>query len=192
MSRIVPNAKALMDSFFHEQDQQLLQRLREKYKSESAKQALTSASGIRDEAVLGQLVSLEIGPDTLLALTLVPLVEVAWASGRVDAKEYAAILQAAEEMGVDKGSESHELLEEWLKTQPDAQLLEAWKSYVNALAKTMTSEESSRLQEALLGRARSVALASGGILSSGLGNKISAAEQAVLAQLEQAFAIGDA
>jgi hypothetical protein len=49
-------------------------------------------------------------------------------------------------------------------------------------------QERNRLQKALIGRAGSVALASGGIRFAGFDGKISAAEHAVRAEREQAFA----
>jgi hypothetical protein len=53
----------------------------------------------------------------------------------------------------------------------------------------MSSDEREHLREVLVGRARSVAMASGGILSGRLGKKVSAAEQDMLTQLERAFAV---
>jgi hypothetical protein len=180
-----------VDSFFQERDQKLLQKLRDRLKAEAEKETLSAASGITDEAVLDQLISLGIGPETLAALSLVPLAEVAWADGAIHAKERSAILLAAEEAGLDKGTEGHQLLEAWLEQQPDQNLLAAWRSYVSAISKTLDSEAKKRLKDALVGRARSVAEAAGGFLSSGLGKKVSSAEQAMLAELEQAFSEGD-
>ena len=76
-------------------------------------------------------------------------------------------------------------LEHWLEKRPDAKLLVLWKGYVTALVPTLTESAQKALKEDLLGRARAVATAAGGLL--GFGNKVSASEQAVLEELEKAF-----
>ncbi len=113
---------------------------------------------------------------------MVPLVQVAWADGDVDEKERAAILEAAEEVGVEKGSPSADLLKEWLKFKPDREVLKVWKEYVAALSATLPAEESEKFRSALLNLSRAVAQASGGVL--GFGSKVSKAERAVLDELE--------
>lgn len=177
--------RALEEEFFAKQNRQLLQQLRETTTAQSKKEALATASGITDAAVLEQLVAMDVSSETLAALSLVPLVEVAWADGKLDAKERSAILAAAEQSGLSKGSASYRLLEEWLGEQPSPQLLVAWKGYVAALSGTLDAQARQALKQDLLGRARAVAEAAGGFL--GFGKRVSRAEQAVLTELEQAF-----
>jgi hypothetical protein len=177
--------KALEDSFFAEQDARLRRQLAEKETLKAKKTALSEVSGISDESVLEQLIALEIGTDTLAALTLVPLIEVAWADGDVDSNEREAILEAAAATGLGKGSPSAKLLEGWLEHRPTPDVLRTWKEYVSALLTTLSAESSAALKQDLLGRARSVAEAAGGFM--GLGNKISKSEQAVLEELEAVF-----
>jgi hypothetical protein len=136
--------------------------------------------------VLEQLAAVDLSSETLAALSLVPLVEVAWADGRLDAKERSALLAAAERAGLSKDSASYQLLEEWFRERPSPKLLAAWKAYVAALSQTLNIRAQDALKQDLLGRARLVAEAAGGFL--GLGKRISSAEQAVLTELEQAFA----
>lgn len=174
--------KALEESFFSKENEKLRKAIKEKEASERKERALSEVSGIDDEAVLQRLMALNIGADTLTALTLVPLVQVAWADGDVDEKERAAILKAAEEAGVRKGSPSADLLEEWLKLKPDREILKMWKDYVEALSAALPVEEGKKLRSALLSLSRSVAEASGGVL--GFGSRISQAERAVLDELE--------
>ena len=79
----------------------------------------------------------------------------------------------------------YQMLQRWLQRKPDASLLELWKGYVTALARTLSEAARIALKADLLGRARAVAQATGGLL--GLGNKVSKSEQAVLSELEEAF-----
>ena len=116
---------------------------------------------------------------------LVPLVEVAWADGEVSPKEREAILDAAAGRGVEKGSTTCELLENWLQRQHGGELLQTWKRYVKAIARQLDADKLQAVKERVLGEARAVAEAAGGIL--GLGFKVSASEEKVLADLESAF-----
>src|ERR687891_288917 len=78
--------KALEEEFFAKQNQQLLRQLRETTAVRTQKEALAAALGITDDDVLEHLMALGLSSETLAALSLVPLVEVAWAEGRVDTK----------------------------------------------------------------------------------------------------------
>jgi len=60
---------------------------------------LAEASGLTDIDLVDRLVGLGIRASTLAALTLVPLIEVAWADDRMEAKERDAILAAAAATG---------------------------------------------------------------------------------------------
>jgi hypothetical protein len=176
----------LIDSFFHEQDQRLLQAFRERTAKMDRRAQLAAVSGIYDEAVLDRLIELDIGPDTLAAMSVVPLVCVAWADKKVQDEERRAIIAAAEAAGVKSQDGRYPLLEFWLTKRPGAALIDAWKHYIQSLCGRLERADIERLKHDLLDRARDVAQAAGGFL--GIGNKVSAAEQAVLAELEQAFA----
>ena len=177
---------ALEEAFFAQQDQELLRRLKEADAKKSKKEALSAASGISDDAVLEKLVSLGVDGATVAALSLVPLVLVAWADGEMDAKERGAVLSAAAEAGVEEGGPAHQLLSRWLSTRPPPQLLAAWTDYVRAISPAMSDGAKQQLKSNLLGRARQVADAAGGILNVGM--RISPAEKDVLARLDKAFA----
>ncbi len=177
--------KALEESFFAKENEKLRHALQEKETVRTAKEALGEASGISDDAVLEHLMALDIGSDTVAALSLVPLVEVAWADGSVDDNERDAILAAAEAAGLARESASGRLLDGWLTQRPDREVLSAWKEYVEALCATLTDDGKNALKRDLVGRARSVAEAAGGFL--GLGSKVSKSEQDMLDELERAF-----
>jgi hypothetical protein len=180
-------SKALEDEFFRKQNQRLAAELRLKRLTENAKAEMGRVSGIRDEAVLDKLVELGIGGDTLAAMTLVPLVEVAWADGEMDPKERAAIVKGAEEQGIEVGTPSHAMLEDWLDHRPPPRLLAAWREYVGALCDEMLPAQRKALKRDVLSRARAVAEAAGGFL--GLGSKVSLEEEQVYQVLETAFRV---
>lgn len=176
---------ALEEAFFAKQDAELRRRLREMEQARLKKEALSSASGITDDAVLGKLAALDIGSDTLAALSLVPLVAVAWADGSIDGNERGVAFSKAAEMGLDKDDISHQLFERWLAEPPPPALVAAWKDYIGALSDSLSPDARHAIRHQVLDHARAVAEAAGGIL--GFGRKVSPAEENVLKDLERAF-----
>lgn len=177
--------RALEEAFFAKQNEVLRQRLHEAGDAKAKREAFATASGVTDDAVLDKLIAMGIGIETLAALGLVPLVLVAWADGSIDARERSAVLAAVAEIGLGDDSPSYQLLEGWLAKRPAAELLATWKSYIGAISASLDGEARKLLREELLGRARVVAEAAGGIL--GLGRRVSGAEDAMLRDLEAAF-----
>jgi hypothetical protein len=180
--------RALENAFYRKPAESDRERLRDARSKEAAQALLRRASGITDGAILSRLEGLGIGPETLAALTLIPLVEVAWADGRMEEKERHAVLSGAESMGIPKESPSHQLLRGWLEERPGPDLGRAWSEFIEAVCRELSVESRIRLRENVVGRARKVAEAAGGFL--GLGS-ISRKEELVLAELEQAFARGE-
>ncbi len=172
--------RALEEAFFANHERKLLEKARER----SMREALAAASGIHEPAVLDTLAEHGLSPETVAALGLVPLVEVAWADRVVHEDEHAAVLRAAEESGVEPDSPARTLLDEWLSEKPPAALLAAWTAYVEELSATLDPVERDTLRDDLLARARHVAEAAGGFLGV---RKVSSAEKEMLAKLERAF-----
>lgn len=175
----------LEEKFFRERDMQLLRALREKTAAEERRKGLAQASGITHDALLDKLDKLGVSGQTLTALLLVPLIQVAWADGKLDEKERLSVMGALEQKGVGSEHPAYQLLEGWLRRKPDPQLLGVWKEYVASLGKVLGETEKNELRDDLLQRAKAVAESAGGIL--GLGSKISKAEQKMLDELARAF-----
>jgi len=176
--------KALEDAFFARENEKLRQRLRDLDQTKRRKEALAAVSGITDDAVLDRLAALDLTSETFAALSLVPLIAVAWADGSIDDQERAAVFARAADLGVAPGDVSHELFQRWLADRPPPALVALWKSYVRALADGMSPADRQAFKVKLLERARSVAEAAGGFL--GLGSKVSPPEQRVLDDLASA------
>ena len=116
---------------------------------------------------------------------LVPLVQVAWADGRVDEREQEAVLQAAAEQGIDPGHPAYELLQNWLNEAPGPELFDKWQIYVQGLAQTLDAEAIRQLRADIMERAREVAECTGKLL--GIGSGVSAAELRELKRLDLVF-----
>lgn len=178
-------SEKLDDLFFRKEDQKLIDQLKALKKLKETKEALSEVSGIKNEHILQKLVELQVRPETLASLSLIPLVEVAWADGNVDTKEKELVLSCAIKMGFPKGGPDYEILSQWMTHRPSVELLDAWIHYIQGLCEKLTGEEKGELKKELIENTRSVAMASGGFL--GLGNKISKSESAILEKLENAF-----
>jgi hypothetical protein len=174
----------LEDSFFQEKDKLLIEKLKIMKKMQETKKTLSEISGIKNETILAKLVELEMRPETLACLALVPLVEVAWADGKISPEEEAAVLKAAEINKIKKDSIGYDLLKEWLRIKPKASMLNAWTHYIEGLCEVLTKKEIAALKDDFLGNAKEVAEASGGILGIG---SISKEEKEMLKKLEKAF-----
>jgi len=175
---------ALEYEFFHRVDDELLARLKAKLDFEQQEHALADATGIKDEAVLAELVELGISSETIFALSLLPLVLVAWADGTIEDREREAILQAAHTAGHERDNASHQLIEEWLNHEPADNIKTAWKDYVNAICNTVSTNTQMMIEKDVLERSRKVAESAGGILGF---HKTSDAQQAMLKEIAAAF-----
>lgn len=86
-----------------------------------SKEELAVISGITNPEILDKLIALGVSPGVLASLSVLPLVEVAWADGKLDPKKKSAILLAAAQGGLSKGSVDYNLLDAWLKERPSSQ-----------------------------------------------------------------------
>lgn len=175
---------ALEEAFFARQNKELVEKMREQAAAAAERAELAAATGISDESTLERLQQLGLHPTTLSALSLVPLVLVAWADGSLAPKERKVILEAAEANGLTPGSDAHANLLGWLQDLPPEGLFEAWHAYVVALCRDLGQEGAQRLKKDILERAERVAKAAGGWWDLGA---VSDAEKGVIARLEQAF-----
>jgi hypothetical protein len=182
--RLGERGKNLEDEFFHKEDKRLIAKLKELKAKEATREELGRISGIKNTAILDRLVELGIHPETMAALAIVPLAEVAWADGAIDPKEEQAILDRAAKSGVVPGSSGYDLLKSWLERRPDAKLLTAWIHMMQGINESLTAEQVEGLRAGLVERVRAVATASGGVLGVG---KVSTAEAEMIRQLESAF-----
>ena len=184
MVSINPDASQLENAFFAQQDRKLLEQLREKAEREERRRQLGETLNISNVEVLDALLDRDVAPETAIAFSIVPRVEVAWADGEVQKSEREAILKAAAERGMKPGCPASVMLESWLERRPDAALHDAWESYLRVLWPSLGDDTRREIKASVLGRAQTVAEAAGGFLGFG---KVSDAERAVLSRLAAAF-----
>jgi hypothetical protein len=176
--------KALEEEFFRKQNEKLREEMRAKRDRENARKELAEAFPHARPEMRDRFVDEGLDAEAVSALALVPCVMVAWADGEVGDKEREAVLAAAREHGLEPGTKPHTLLSGWLGEQPSSSLIDLWAHYVEAVLSGLGPEERERLRERVVTLARDVARATGGFLGI---KKISAAEEAILLRIEEAF-----
>ena len=176
--------RALEEEFFAKKNHQLRDKLKATFDQEVTREKLKAATGITDPTVLERLIALQVRGETMAAFWLYPLVEVAWADGKLDRKERDAILEAAVAGGIERGSPGYEALEAAMADGPTEARRKVWFAYAKDLAARLDAGERRRVREELVARARKVAEASGGLFGIG---KVSAAEQQILDAIANAF-----
>ena len=176
--------RALENQFYEKENAEKLAAMKGKLDTQKSRDELRKASGMTDEAVLEKLVALGLRANTIAALSLVPLISVAWADGAIQDNERTAILQGAHGKGLEKGTDGYDLLQVWLSKRPSDALYEAWEAYIKALASQLNDEQNRLLKNQIVGFAKMVAASAGGFLGIG---RVSASEEKVLARIETAF-----
>lgn len=178
------SAQSLEDEFFLREDQRLMESLREMRALEETTGLLAEVSGIKDPGLLRHLAELKVTPAVATSLAILPLIEVAWADGKVEPNESEAILASLDRVlffqTIDR-----DIVESWLTHKPRASLFSAWEAYARDLCTRLSGEERRHLADEILAQARVVAQAAGSVLGFG---GISKSEQAVLDRLGQALA----
>ena len=177
--------KALEEQFFKKQNENLLKKLHDDVVRESSREAVSRLTGINNQDVLSALADMKLGGAATLVMSMYPLVEIAWADGVLDADERKVVLEQAASVGIKPGTEAAVFLESWLHEKPEHGWHQLWADYMRELLKKMKLEDREMLKNEVLGRARLVAEASGGVM--GLGFNVSATEKVMLEKLEKAF-----
>ena len=177
--------KALENAFFKAEELNRIEKLKESADRSKKIDSLRSASGIKNIELLEHLLDLNLTSDTLAAVSLVPLIHVAWADGDVDDKEKDAILKSASEKGVDKSTDAYELLGNWLTKEP-GNIFDIWKEYVSELISGWNDTKKEELGRDVLERAKEIAEAAGGIMGIGATSK---EEAHALNQIKSVFGL---
>jgi len=164
------------EEFFHNKEQALLEKLRERAVAESEARKLGEALGTKDERILQDLQALGYTPDTIKILFATPLIAVAWADGKVSERERSLIEELAGVSASDNAGAHHQL-KQWLDKKPPQDFLDRSFRIIGSLLRTLPTDEESGDGRELLTSVTRIAEASGGFL--GLGS-ISATERALI------------
>jgi hypothetical protein len=175
--------RAQEEDYFRRQNQGAIERMKQGEEQARRRQELAEASGIADENFLNELQKLGFKPETLRVLPLLPLLETAWAEGRVQGAERKAILETAAREGITSDHEAYAELERWLGERPSEEFFEsarlAYSLRLQSLPEAEREAEATRTVAACV----QVARAAGGLGFINLGNRISEEEHLVLERI---------
>src|SRR5688572_29758956 len=150
------------EAFFKDRDRQLMEKMRSEISALEEKRKLAHVSGVVEERVLHNLVQAGMTAESLTAVTLAPMIEVAWCDGNVSAEERDAIVNAAADQGIKSDTAAFGLLKSWLEQRPDSHIIAAWKDYVQDVSSKMPPDSVVALKKAMIDRVTKVASAAGG------------------------------
>jgi len=167
--------------YFHKKEQELIERLRRRAQVQSERQEMAEVTGIADEEVLQTLQDLGYTRETICLLHLVPLAQIAWASGSVTPQERKLVLQLSEWRGVERGSPAWEQLNRWLDERPTDEFFLTTLRIIRHILDSDTGKPSPTRRTDLISFCIRIAKASGGVL--GIGGNVSEEEQATLDQI---------
>jgi uncharacterized tellurite resistance protein B-like protein len=148
----------------------------------AARQAIATALGTADQDIVDRIEQLGLSGDSARILDVLPLVHVAWADGRVQKEERAAVLAVLERRGIAPNSDACLLIEALLEKRPSETFLAQSLALVRDLAARSGTETAD-----IVDLCARVAEASGGLL--GFGARTNDHERALIEEV--AKALGD-
>jgi len=167
--------------YFRKKEQELIEKLKVRSAAETERRKLSQATKITDEGILKDLHELGYTRETVTLLHLVPMVEVAWASGQVTHREKSRIMEAAQLRGLTEDNVAYKLLMNWLEARPPDALFEGALPAIRAMLAALPFEERETAKRSLVSYCTHIAAASGGIL--GFGQTICDAEWELLEKI---------
>jgi hypothetical protein len=169
--------KGQEEEYFRKQEQALIEQMRARQQAEAERQQMAEALGLADDEILRELQALGYTRETVSLLHLAPLVQVAWAEGKVTEGERRLIHDLARSRGIEAGSPVDQRLTGWLDERPAEDFFERTLRIIRALLQALPPDERAARRRDLLSHCAQVATASGGLLGYG---KVSEAEQTLL------------
>lgn len=147
----------LEEEYFRKQDQLLIEQIHQHKAKEEDRQQLAECTGLKDEDAITALQDLGYTSDTVELLHMLPMVEVAWAGGKVTDEHRKVILKIARMRGIQPNSASAEKLLCWLDEKPSDELFEASLHAIRLILESLPPEEQEYQREDLLARCNQIA-----------------------------------
>jgi len=161
--------RGMEGAYFREQDAKLLQKIRETAKLEEIAAALAAKLGADHSNLLRQIRNLGATRDTGSAFLLAPLVQVAWAEGKVTELERQTVLRIAAARGVEADSPAYAQLLEWLRERPSDATFDVALAVIKVGLSVLPAAEREERVKRIIDACHEVARVSGGGLARVLG-----------------------
>ena len=171
--------------YFNRKNAEQIEQLKAVFRKKADKESIAAATGVTDEKLLDRMAKLQLNGELMSAFQLYPLIEVAWADGKLDDSEAAAVLAAAETRGISKDSKAHAYLSERLAAGPSKDVRAIWMMFARDLKSTLSATGLDAFRADIFELCREVAQASGGVIGKAF--SISGTEKDVMADIEKAL-----
>jgi len=171
--------------YFNRKNAEQVDKLKAVFRKKADKESISKITGVTDDKVLSRMVELQLNGELMSAFQLYPLVEIAWADGKLDDAEAAAVLGAAEKRGLATDSKAYSYLKERLAAGPSNDLRAIWRMYASELKATLPAADLEAFRKDIVELCKAVAEASGGVL--GRAFTTSGSEKKALADIEKAL-----
>lgn len=175
------------EEFFKREDAAKLAKMRRDRQLEAVRgteRSLISEALDTDEGLAQEVMSLGFDASTARVLPLIPLIQVAWADGKISRAEDRTIWEKALAFGVDKDSPAGEFLQLLLQERPSGIFFQRVNLIIGEIVE---DDPGSDIASNVVGWSKAVAEASGGFF--GLTSPIDVKEQRVLDDLADLFGI---
>ena len=173
--------KAMEDAYFRDQNAKLLEKLRNKAHLDEIAVALGEKLQVDNPDLLVKVRELGIKLDTAAAFFLAPLVQVAWAEGKVSKQEREVVLRLARQRGIDPNSAAYAQLNEWLRVRPSDDFFDTAVEVLKAGYSVLPPKEREERIKSVVFACHEVAEASAGLgRLLGLGDGVSRVEASTL------------
>jgi hypothetical protein len=167
-----PLRKSNEEEYFRKQNANLAAKLKGRLDMQKA--------GVKDDALSEALIEAGFDKDSVRALFIVPLLEVAWADDEIQPEERDEVLKVLKERGIEKGSRAFDLVSRWLSEGRENSLYLRAKTLVEPLL-GHTESNATWILEA----SKRVAEATGGLFGLGIGIKTSIAEEKIIRKIAE-------
>jgi hypothetical protein len=176
------------EDYFRKRDRELIETMRRRAERDTTRERLAQRVGVADEAFLERLETLGFSDEMVPLLHVAPLVQVAWADGRMSHDVSRWIVARARAEGVEEDSAADRRLGEWLRAKPADAWFDDVLGVIAAMLEQRPPSERERDIQILVERCNAVAAVSGGVL--GLG-RVSSAERRVVDYIRRALETQD-
>lgn len=170
--------RGLEEEYFLRKEQELIEKMRRRVELEEQRREIAAELGVSNDDIIQALLELGYTPETVKLIHLVPLLQVAWADGRVDDKERQLIVDLARESQIEEGTEADRALQLWLEAPPSEEVQQANLKAVQAVLLAVPEDLRQKMQDDIIQYSITVASASRGLF--GLEARVSRAEREVI------------
>jgi tellurite resistance protein len=155
-----------------------IEKLQRRATLEAERRKIAEEMGIIDQELVGMIQDLGFTRETVRALPLVPLVQIAWSKGNITKRERELIYEIARTRGITEGAPTYEQLTNWIEHKPSEKFFKKALILISIVNHTLPEGQQPMSTGDLLSYCTSVAEASGGFL--GLGHKVSDEERQLI------------